>query len=349
MRRRPEFVLTAAMVLTLFLCLNAQDRGELRFMRENRRLSAQIDSLNQIIASLRSGDSGDELWQRLRGLDFEAPEEGAITAFGDEPALDAAIRAQLPVIFPGGVSYNESVAVRARSYMKNSRSMLSWAFARMDYWRPFFEKTFKEAGVPVEYAALAVVESAVSAKAVSPVGAAGVWQLMPDTARGYGLRVDDTVDERFDIRKSTVVAARFLRDQRRSLDNWPLAIMAYNCGGAAVRRHVFSIGSSDPWTVRERVPRETQLYLPSVLAVGYLLRYREGIEKRKWQPVATRTVTCERELDFAMVETLAGIPAGSLAKVNPHLVRQVAPAGYPFEVPAAVYEKFTSEMAKGTF
>lgn len=118
-----------------------------------------------------------------------------------------------------------------------------------------------------------------SSAAVSPAGAAGMWQLMPSTARQYGLTVDENMDERTDVRRSTVAAAMLLRDLYRDLGSWALAVMAYNCGaGAVTRARILSGGSADPWQILSRLPRETQGYLPSYLAVSYLTVYGEREE-----------------------------------------------------------------------
>ena len=141
---------------------------------------------------------------------------------------------------------------------------------------PEFERAFRKYGVPVELIPLCVVESAVSRDALSPAGAAGMWQLMPETARGYGLRVDNEIDERYNVDRSTEVAARFLLDLKKTLGGWPLAVMAYNCGTGRVRTAIIKAGSVDPWAVLDYVPAETQAYLPSLLAVGYLYEKKDG-------------------------------------------------------------------------
>ena len=100
-----------------------------------------------------------------------------------------------------------------------------------------------------------------------------MWQLMPDTARRYGLRVGGGEDERYSVEKSTEAAARLLRNLKDDLGSWSLAVMAYNCGAARVRKAVMASGTTDAWVVWKRVPKETQAYLPALLAVGYLMEY----------------------------------------------------------------------------
>ncbi|MBI3180350.1 MAG: lytic transglycosylase domain-containing protein [Deltaproteobacteria bacterium] len=99
--------------------------------------------------------------------------------------------------------------------------------------------------VPAERLALSFVESMFNPKARSSAGAVGIWQLMPDTARGLGLKVTRGHDERYDLLKSTRAAARMLRRNFELLGSWPLAITAYNHGPNGMRRMVQEAGTTD--------------------------------------------------------------------------------------------------------
>ncbi len=99
--------------------------------------------------------------------------------------------------------------------------------------------------VPEELAALPFVESMYNNDARSKVGAAGMWQLMPEVAREFGLRVDDKVDERFDVRKATRAAARLLKRNQKLLGAWPLAITAYNHGAKGLLKATQQLGTRD--------------------------------------------------------------------------------------------------------
>lgn len=132
------------------------------------------------------------------------------------------------------------------------------------------EQIFAEERVPTHLVWLAQVESRWRPAAVSPVGAAGVWQLMPATAERFGLRVDGDVDERYDFEKSTRAAAQYLRFLGdRYQENWELAIGAYNCGEGAMDNAIAEAGGSENfWTLSRAgiLPDETANYVPAVLA-----------------------------------------------------------------------------------
>ena len=105
-------------------------------------------------------------------------------------------------------------------------------------------KTLKQNGVPEEIAALPHVESSFNANAYSRVGAAGLWQFMPSTARRY-MRVDNVVDERLDPYRATEAAANLMLYNYRLVGTWPLAVTAYNHGPGGLRRAQDELGSSD--------------------------------------------------------------------------------------------------------
>jgi len=108
---------------------------------------------------------------------------------------------------------------------------------------PMILETFRKYDLPPELALLPVVESRFESRAVSVAGAAGLWQLMPDTAQRFGLKVSGEEDERFDMRKSTAAAAAYLSELYRLFENWPLALAAYNCGEGALARAMERTGA----------------------------------------------------------------------------------------------------------
>ena len=148
----------------------------------------------------------------------------------------------------------------------------SAAAIRVNLLRPTVEPILRSHGVPDDLAAVILVESGGRSMALSPKGARGLWQLMPDTARRYGLRVDDIQDDRLDLFRATDAAARYLHDLYGQFGNWKLALAAYNTGeanvgSAIVRAHTQDF---DQLTSLQMLPLETRNYVPRVLAAAQL-------------------------------------------------------------------------------
>ena len=150
---------------------------------------------------------------------------------------------------------------------------LEQAINRVQALRPALESILREEGIPPQMAAVVLVESGGRIIALSPKGARGLWQFMPDTARRYGLVVTPTNDERLDLQKSTRAAARYLRDLYTQFGDWPLALAAYNAGEDAVERAINRASSRDFNSIAGAgmLPLETRNYVPAVLdAIGMM-------------------------------------------------------------------------------
>ncbi len=146
----------------------------------------------------------------------------------------------------------------------------SIAESRLNLLRPAVEPILRRESVPVGLAAVILVESGGRTTALSLKGARGLWQLMPDTARRYGLRVDGVQDDRLDLFKSTEAAARYLRHLYAQFGDWKLALAAYNTGEANVSSAIVRAHSDDfdQLALRRMLPLETRIYVPRVLAVA---------------------------------------------------------------------------------
>jgi hypothetical protein len=156
-----------------------------------------------------------------------------------------------------------------RYFSGRGRAHFDAAIRRLAPHRAMIERTFAEEGVPREMLWLGLVESGFRASARSPKNAVGMWQFIRATGERYGL-VDGQRDERQDIVKSTRAAARYLRFLYESFGDWKLALAAYNGGENRIAEALQRSGARDFWTVAKWLPRETQAYVPAVLAVQML-------------------------------------------------------------------------------
>lgn len=157
-------------------------------------------------------------------------------------------------------------------YRPDQPNLLRSAAKRLEELRSSVDSILQSEGVPREMASVILVESGGRTNAISPKGALGLWQLMPDTAIRYGLRVGPGSDDRLDVAKSTRAAARYLSDLYQQFGSWPLALAAYNFGEERLRRAIARGGTRDFVELsRERLlPQETRSYVPAVLSAMQL-------------------------------------------------------------------------------
>ena len=156
--------------------------------------------------------------------------------------------------------------VRARPLPANAAALM-----------PRLRAAFVAEGVPPELAWLAEAESSLNPAARSPVGAKGLFQFMPDTAKAMGLGTF-LPDERTDPEKSAHAAARYLKALHGKFGSWPLAFAAYNAGEGRVRRALTARGAKDFAGVASSLPAETRMYVPKVCA---LVAVRAGVAPEK--------------------------------------------------------------------
>ncbi|MHB8478518.1 MAG: lytic transglycosylase domain-containing protein, partial [Steroidobacteraceae bacterium] len=123
-------------------------------------------------------------------------------------------------------------------------------------WEKHIARTLTQRGVPAEIAALPHVESSFNLAAYSKVGAAGLWQFMPSTAKRF-MRVDGVVDQRLDPYSATEAAANLMLYNYHQLGTWPLAVTAYNHGPGGLRRAQEELGTSDIAVIVKRYQGKT--------------------------------------------------------------------------------------------
>lgn len=225
--------------------------------------------------------------------------------------------------------YNETVKNYMILYSEKMPRKMGEMMGLAGYYMPIFEETFRQYNLPEELKYLSVIESALNPRAESRVGALGLWQFMFRTAKSYGLQIDSYVDERMDPIRSADAAARYLRDAYRIFKDWPLAISSYNCGSGNVNKAIKRAGGKkDFWAIYEYLPRETRGYVPAMVGAMYAFNYASeyGLSPEPMAlPTYVDTLHLHRNLHFAQVSELLGIPLDDIRDLNPQYYKDIVP------------------------
>ena len=144
---------------------------------------------------------------------------------------------------------------------------------RSTRWFPLIDSVLQSNGIPLDFRYLPLIESNLS-NVVSPAGAAGFWQLMKGTARDYGLEVNKEVDERYDVRKSTEAACKYLKKSYDKLGSWTLVAASYNAGIKRITSLMEKQKAGNFYDLL--LPTETNRYIYRILAIKMIINNPEN-------------------------------------------------------------------------
>jgi membrane-bound lytic murein transglycosylase D len=239
-----------------------------------------------------------------------------------------------------------SVQGHIRFFNVSIRNRFEQWLIRLSQYRPLVDSIFSEFNLPSDLVYLSLVESGFNPHAYSRARAAGPWQFMKGTAQVYGLRVDSYVDERRDPVKSTVAAARYLRDLYDLFGTWPLAMAAYNAGEGKVMRalHTAQAESFSDIAKTRLIRRETKEYVPRFMAATIIAKNpdRYGFPQTDIRLHEFEEVVVRRPIHFKAIANLTGISYQELKFLNPELRRDATPpddAEYHLKVPMGTKDR----------
>src|SRR6476620_8553818 len=283
------------------------------------------------------------------------PQQSPASRFADSfdvPAETA--QTVLPAVgFTGvGEIYNvpividSSVQSHIRYFNTSIRNRFEQWLVRLSRYRPLVENIFTEFHLPSDLVYLSLVESGFNPYAYSRAKATGPWQFMKGTAKVYGLRVDAYVDERREPIKSTVAAARYLRDLYDLFGAWPLAMAAYNAGEGKVMRALQKARAESFTDISKTrlIRRETKEYVPRFMAATIIAKDpdRYGFPQEASSPQQVDEGVVARPLHFHAIANATGVPYAELRLLNPELRRDATPPGddaYLLKVPVGTKAK----------
>lgn len=219
---------------------------------------------------------------------------------------------------------------------------------------PVLKSMLNKEGIPPEFLYMALAESGFSLKAKSHKGATGIWQFIPSTAKTYGLKINDFVDERKDPIKSTRAAIAYLKKLHSIFGKWYLVAIAYNCGDGALNRAIAKAGTDDLAALtdpnKKYIPRESRNYVRHILSLAMLFNnvdktYQDDMVHLLNSGAGESLVEFEVKGGTRLKEIAksAGIPYEDLIRYNRHLKFDYIPnhvSSYPIYIPYPVYARF---------
>lgn len=242
------------------------------------------------------------------------------------------------------------------SFRTREVSLYRTSLVRMGRYQRMVMEELEAEGLPPSLAFLPIVESWYNPRAVSWVGAAGLWQFMPPTARGMGLRVDRLIDERRDPYRSTPLAISYLSGLYRQFDSWFLALAAYNAGPGRLEGVLRRSGQADQFNdgsfldVLDQLPRETRDFVPRFIAAARIgmdpaaYGFDDVVQENPW---SFDVVTVPDATSMDVVAQASEVDQNILEELNPKLLRGLTPAGVPtrLRVPEGVADRFSQRFA----
>lgn len=291
-------------------------------------MAACVDSL--WMKELTNPEIFNELSSDIRNLDLN---KSVDYSEGWSTELFKKRLAEMDSKSPFNIEYNAGLENLTKNFLKNRKRAYERLMAISEYYFPMFEEALAKYNVPLEIKYLAIVESALNPKAVSRVGATGLWQFMYQTGKQYNLKIDSYVDERSDVLKASEAAAQYMANMYRIFGDWDLVLASYNSGpgnvAKAIRR---SGGKQNYWNIRKHLPQETAGYVPAFLATMYIYEYHKehGIVPNRAlvKHFETDTVMVRKQLTFKQLSDLLDIPVAQLQLLNPSYKLNTIPAYY---------------------
>ena len=269
-------------------------------------------------------------------------------------SVDSLMKVRLGKMDQSIMEFRLDKAVRRRvmNYVENWPVASGRLLARSARFFPIFEEVLAEKGMPLGLKYVTVQESALRPWATSRVGAGGLWQLMPGTARELGLTVNEVLDERLDPQLGCAAGLDYLRIQYERYEDWALALAAYNCGPGNVNKALRRSRGRSYWDIRKHLPRETRNYLPNIIAAAYVMAFHHehGLAPGPMELdlQITEAITVYRKLSLYRVAQVTGLRPEVVVELNAQFLRGYLPGlpgGHQLRLPARVVPAFRQYLS----
>lgn len=234
------------------------------------------------------------------------------------------------VFFDLPVTYNRKVSQWISYYQTNGRKWFREWLERSTIYMPGIQKELQRAGMPQDLAYMAMIESGFSTSATSHANAVGPWQFIAPTGNRYGLRSQWWIDERRDMKKSTIAAIRYMRDLYQEFGSWYLVAASYNMGENGLRRQIQKYRTKDFWQLAAlgALPAETKDYVPKIIAAMMISKSPSLYGFRgytKYDPLEYEVVSVPGGTNLSTLADHLRVTRKSLKDLNSELILGYVP------------------------
>jgi membrane-bound lytic murein transglycosylase D len=236
---------------------------------------------------------------------------------------------------------NQRVEHFIQHFQTTARKIFVNWLARSERYIPFMRNLLRESGLPEDLVYMALIESGFNPYAYSRRKASGPWQFIYFTGKKYGLKVNWWVDERRDPEKSTIAAAKYLKDLYDLFECWYLAAAGYNAGEGKIINAMKRYRTEDFWelTKYRYLKRETKDYVPQMIAAALIAKDPEKygfVDIEYQEPLRYEKVTVPAVTDLRLIAKACEASVEELKDLNPELLRWCTPPGsqeYEIRIP----------------
>jgi membrane-bound lytic murein transglycosylase D len=234
------------------------------------------------------------------------------------------------LIFDLPLTYNQRVSYWIAYFQTKGKPWFGSWLEKSTRYVPMIQKELHSVGLPQDLVYMVMIESGFEANAKSHADAVGPWQFISTTGFRYGLHVNWWLDERRDMKKSTLAAVHYLNDLYKEFGSWYLVAASYNMGESGLRRQIQKFGTRDFWVLAQKgaLPAETTDYVPKILA-AMMIAKSPGVygfdHLSKLDPLDYDMVQAPGGLDLNTLADHLGVTHKSLRDLNAELVTGYIP------------------------
>ena len=219
---------------------------------------------------------------------------------------------------------------------RKGRDFFQAAYPRLGLYKDIIYEIFDKNNIPREIIFVSMLESGFNPKIESSAGAIGLWQFMPSTAKIFGLRIDEWVDERMDIYHSTNAAVSYFKSLLKKFGSWELALAGYNCGDLNVKKAIDEYNSNDFWYLSKYTfPKQTKEYVPQIIALMHisedLKKYNFGYLELK-QNLKIKKFKVPKNTKLSKIAYLIGEREDYVNSLNHSIQKKITPPNESYEI-----------------